>query len=95
MAKVQFGSTKRYGTRYGHTLRQRLGKIEAQQKKKHTCPYCNKPKARWQAVGIFHCDKCNSTFTGRAYSPNIRKDISTQKKDSLIFARKASTEAEE
>jgi len=93
--KTTFGSTKRYGSRYGHTLRNKLGKIEANQKKKHECPYCAKPKVKFVSVGIWHCKKCDSKFTGKAYTPDRRTDISSQKQEIIIKGKEEEKKDEE
>jgi len=66
--KTAYGSVKRLGTRYGRTLKFKLGKIEAEQKKKHKCPYCNYEQVRRKALGIWYCKKCKATFTSKAYT---------------------------
>jgi large subunit ribosomal protein L37Ae len=62
------GSTKRLGSRYGRRIRKKLDDIETAQKTKYKCPYCHKNTARRMAVGIWKCPKCDSTFTGKAYT---------------------------
>ena len=73
MAKKNLGSVKRFGARYGRRVKHKLAEIEAVQKGKHTCPYCRAPKVKRMAAGIWECKKCESKFTGRAYS--IRKSV--------------------
>jgi large subunit ribosomal protein L37Ae len=63
--KTKFGSVKRLGARYGKTVKSKLGKIESL--KKHKCPYCHHVKVHRLAAGIWHCNKCDSKFTGKAY----------------------------
>jgi large subunit ribosomal protein L37Ae len=60
-------TTKRYGTRYGATLKRRLNKIENVQRADQRCPRCNRPSAKWKSVGIFECRKCGAKFTGEAW----------------------------
>jgi large subunit ribosomal protein L37Ae len=62
------GSTKRFGSRYGRRIRNKVDAIETAQKAKYKCPYCHKVAAKRVAVGIWSCPKCSSTFTGKAYS---------------------------
>lgn len=62
------GSTKRYGARYGRTVRHIAGKIENMQRKAHKCPYCRQEKAKRVSAGIWNCKNCGSTFTGKAYT---------------------------
>jgi len=66
--KKSLGSVKRFGARYGRRVKHKLAAIEAVQKGKHTCPYCRAEKVKQVAVGIWHCKRCNSKFTGRAYT---------------------------
>jgi len=70
---------KRFGARYGRSLKHKFGKIEALQKEKHKCPYCNAPKAKRIAAGIWYCKKCGAKFTGKAYS--IKKTIKKEEKE--------------
>lgn len=66
--KTGLGSVKRFGTRYGWTIKHKLAKIEFEQKQRHKCPYCSKPKVSYVSYGIWQCDKCGSKFTARAYT---------------------------
>ncbi len=72
MAKTKLGSIKRFGARYGRTVKLKLAKIEKEQRKKHKCPYCSGLGVKRLAAGIWHCRKCDAKFTGRAYT--ISKD---------------------
>ena len=60
--------TKRFGSRYGRRPKVQLAKIEATQRAKHKCPYCNKTAVKRQSTGIWHCRQCGSKFTGKAYT---------------------------
>ena len=71
--KVGLGPVKRYGVRYGRTIKHKLAKIEREYKKNHKCPYCNYVAVRRLAAGIWGCKKCSSVFTGKAYSPEVSK----------------------
>jgi large subunit ribosomal protein L37Ae len=73
----RYGTIKRFGARYGRTLKLRLAKVESVQRGKHKCPYCNSLKAKRLSTGIWHCRKCNAKFTGKAYS--IEQVIKTKK----------------
>ncbi len=64
---------KRFGARYGLRVKKKLAKIEPGKKGRHKCPYCNYVAAKWVAPGIWHCEKCGSTFTDKAYSITKRK----------------------
>tara|TARA_Y100000294_G_scaffold177732_1_gene204507 strand:- start:4192 stop:4644 length:453 start_codon:yes stop_codon:yes gene_type:complete len=64
----KLGSAKRFGARYGSKPKHKFAKIEKEQRKKHKCPYCNYTKVKRIVVGIWHCRKCDSKFTGKAYT---------------------------
>jgi len=70
---------KRFGTRYGIRQKKRLEKIEPGKKGRHKCPYCNYITAQWVCVGIWHCSKCGSKFTDKAYLISKRKELSEEK----------------
>ena len=61
-------TAKGFGSRYGRKVRNKFSQIEAQQRAKHKCPYCNKPAVKRVAAGIWECRKCESKFAGKAYS---------------------------
>ena len=65
------GSVKRFGTRYGKTVKQRLATIE--EKARQT------EKVNRQATGIWHCEKCDRTFTGKAYT--VHEDITEDEEE--------------
>ncbi|VVB81377.1 50S ribosomal protein L37Ae [uncultured archaeon] len=77
-AQVGLGSVKRFGTRYGRTLKHKLAKIEVEQKKMHKCPYCSKPKVSQVSFGIWHCEKCKAKFTARAYTVGTKLSLAEQ-----------------
>ncbi len=68
MPEEKLTSVKRFGTRYGRTLKLKFGTIEVEQRKKHICPYCHKAAVKRQALGIWECRKCDAKFAGRAYT---------------------------
>lgn len=61
-------SAKRYGVRYGRKIREKIGKIDQIRLASKQCPYCNYEQVKRIAAGIWYCNKCESKFTGRAYS---------------------------
>jgi len=63
-----YGSTKRFGARYGISLKKRFGAIEKVQRSKQKCPYCHAIRVKRISAGIWNCRKCGAKFTGRAYS---------------------------
>lgn len=70
MAKIKNNPTKRFGARYGRTVRNKLLLIERKSKQKQQCPYCKSNSVKRVAVGIWFCKKCNHKFTGKAYTVN-------------------------
>lgn len=60
-------TTKRFGARYGRTVKYKLAKIEKQMKAKYKCPYCASVSVKRKMAGIWSCDKCDKTFTSKAY----------------------------
>ncbi len=66
--KTEYGSVKRLGARYGRTVRYKLGKIEAEQKKRHVSPFTNKKTVRRLASGIWYCTKTGRKFASKAYT---------------------------
>ncbi|OYT31331.1 50S ribosomal protein L37ae [Candidatus Woesearchaeota archaeon ex4484_78] len=68
--KKKLGSHKRFGARYGRTVKEKLAKVESLYKKKNVCPYCHYPKVKRIAPGVWQCLKCGAKFTAGAYSPS-------------------------
>jgi large subunit ribosomal protein L37Ae len=68
MPKKIKSAVKRFGTRYGRTIREKVSKIENVLRGKHKCPYCSAMKAKRITSGIWECKRCNAKFTGAAYS---------------------------
>jgi len=62
------GSAGKFGARYGRKIRQRVSEVEKKQKSLYTCPNCHKLKVKRLSSGIWLCKKCNTKFTGKAYS---------------------------
>jgi large subunit ribosomal protein L37Ae len=86
---------KRFGVRYGRSIRYKFSKIEAEQKKGHKCPYCHEPKVGRLAVGIWQCSKCKSKFTGRAYTIPKKVIIKEEAPQEEIIAGIEEDKAEE
>ena len=64
----KLGAARRFGARYGPRSKHKLAQIEKIQRKKQVCPYCKKPQVKRLSAGIWQCQKCDSKFTGKAYS---------------------------
>ena len=90
--RATYGSVRRLGSRYGRTIRFKLGKIESEQHKKHKCPYCNYTHVRRISAGIWHCKKCGATFTNKAYTvskPAFIRQISEEDNNETISIKKS------
>ena len=75
------GSVKRFGARYGRKPKLKFGKVEAEQRKLHKCPYCHKIAVKRVSLGIWQCRKCGAKFSGKAYS--IKKKITFKEEKEL------------
>ncbi|MBR9676192.1 50S ribosomal protein L37ae [Candidatus Woesearchaeota archaeon] len=67
VADKKKASIKRFGPRYGRTNKHKYAKIEAMQKSKYKCPYCNHLNVKRESLGIWECNTCNSKFASKAY----------------------------
>lgn len=63
-------SAGRFRAGYGTYLRNRLNAVESSQRKKQSCPKCNKLGVKRLAAGIWHCEKCGAQFASHAYVLN-------------------------
>ena len=71
------GTAKKFGTRYGRTVKEKFNKVDALQKDTYICPFCNYQKVKRVAMGIWQCRKCQAKFTSKAYTvtkTSIRAD---------------------
>lgn len=68
MAKKTKLTTKRFGPRYGRTVKQKVAKVESLAKKTYKCPFCNAERVKKKEAGIWTCNKCEKTFTSKAYT---------------------------
>ncbi|MBD3318682.1 50S ribosomal protein L37ae [Candidatus Woesearchaeota archaeon] len=82
--KSKLGSAKRFGVRYGRTVKHNLAKIEAMQRASTKCPFCLYDKVKRVAMGIFVCHKCDAKFTGRAYQVAPIKPVIQEKQEHVI-----------
>ena len=60
-------SVRRFGARYGKTVRANLVRIEDKQRIKQKCPYCEKFGVKRVSKGIWHCKKCGKKFASSVY----------------------------
>ena len=65
--KKKSGSAARYGARYGKKVRVKVVKVERKQRKKQTCPFCNKDKVKRVSNGIWECSRCKKKFASNTY----------------------------
>ena len=95
--KKKFGSVKRYGSRYGKRLKDKVADIERRSKKPSKCPVCRKPSAKRVAAGIWQCKKCSSKFAGAAYYLEEKVSatkMEVQEKATVFRSKKTAEEAE-
>ncbi len=64
---TKYASTKRYGTRYGRSVKERVGKVEQERQVSSLCPICRRTRMKRLAAGIWSCSKCNVKMAGGAY----------------------------
>jgi large subunit ribosomal protein L37Ae len=98
METTKLASTKRFGPRYGRSLKERLAKIEVEYNKPLKCPYCGKNKVKRVAIGIWFCKKCNNKFTGKAYSifkKIVTKEQTKEPEEEVKEAEEETSEEEE
>ena len=83
-------STKRFGSRYGVTIRNKFGKIEESQRAMYDCPACAAKRVKRLAAGIWQCKKCGHKLAGKCYSVIrdvlIKEDVATG--DDIFGTRK-------
>ena len=70
-------TTKRFGTRYGRTVKQKVARIEVQAKAKYKCPYCAAKKVKRKSAGIWECGNCGKIFAGKAYEAGSEAGVKT------------------
>ncbi|MFO8016691.1 MAG: hypothetical protein R6U32_06300 [Candidatus Woesearchaeota archaeon] len=71
----KLSAMKRFGARYGRSLKQKFVGIENLQRKKYKCPYCSSNSVKRESVGIWLCRKCDAKFASRAYTITKRKAL--------------------
>lgn len=63
------GSAKRYGSRYGKRIRNKISAMEKEEKDGHECPECGSNSLKREGSGIWVCEKCGKKISGGAWSP--------------------------
>jgi large subunit ribosomal protein L37Ae len=59
-------SAGRFGVRYGRKVRIQIAEIEAVQRKKQSCIFCDGVADR-TSKGLWKCKKCNKKFAHNAF----------------------------
>lgn len=75
---VKNPSTKRFGARYGKTVKDKFGVIEQQQRQKYNCPSCSREQVKRVSLGIWQCSKCGTKFASKAYTVAKKAKIQTK-----------------
>lgn len=68
---------KRFGAKFGFTLRRAWNTIAQKKAAKYKCPKCERIAVRRVAVGIWECRKCGLKFAGGAYEPFTRVGLTS------------------
>ena len=68
MKKKKLGSAKRFGTRYGASIKVKFAEVERIQRSLQKCPHCNKVALKRESKGIFRCRACGAIVAGKAYA---------------------------
>ena len=74
MSNKSQGSAGRFGVRYGQSAKKRTSAIEAKQKQKQQCIFCN-GRAKRISKGIWLCKKCGKKFAGHAYFLETKTEL--------------------
>lgn len=67
MAKRIIGAAGRFRTGHGKKVRDKVSKVEAKQRKKQKCPFCNRLALKRLAKGIWKCKKCGKKIASSTY----------------------------
>ncbi len=89
------GATKRFGARYGRTVKQRFIEVEQLHRQYYKCRYCTKEAVKRKVAGIWECKACHAQFTGKAYTPSNLKMSQITGKEGLEQDLLAPREKEE
>ncbi|MEK6906046.1 MAG: 50S ribosomal protein L37ae [Nanoarchaeota archaeon] len=60
-------SIKRFGARYGRTVKDKFGRVELKQRVKQKCPLCGKIGVKRLSKGLWKCGKCGKKFASHVY----------------------------
>jgi len=75
--KEGLGPVKRFGVRYGRTVKFKRAAVEMLQKASTKCPYCAKHHVKRISKGVWNCLKCGNKFTGQAYTFTLKSAMSS------------------
>jgi large subunit ribosomal protein L37Ae len=70
--KAQKSPVGGLGVRYGRSVRNRIGRILVESRKKYACTSCGNLAVERSSVGVWQCRHCGNTFTGGAYAPTTK-----------------------
>ena len=84
-----YGSVKRFGVRYGTKLKGKIDKIEAERRQSTKCPHCHYDHVKRLYAGVWHCTKCKSKFTGKAYTVGKPAGIKAEAEETAQAAEQA------
>jgi len=98
----ELSSIKRFGPRYGRTVKHKFALVEKMHRKSYKCPYCSKEKVRRLFAGVWQCEKCRAKFAGKAYTISTKRAVTEemlempaeQKEEKLMQEEEIATEAE-
>lgn len=90
----KLGGMKRFGARYGRSLKQRYVEIEVLHRAKYKCPYCASQGVKRVALGIWQCRKCDAKFASRAHTV-AKKKTAKELAAEVIAAEKIGAETKE
>ena len=81
--EIKLNSIKRFGVRYGRTVKQQFGEIEQLHRRYYKCQFCTKESVKRVTRGIWECTSCKVQFTGKAYTPSKIKMAQITGKEGL------------
>lgn len=84
-SRKKVGSAGRLGPRYGTRVRARVRAVEDREKGYHLCPECKSKSVKRVGSGIWECQRCETKFAAKAYTPSItsiKKEISQTSEES-------------
>lgn len=93
--KEGLGPVKRFGVRYGRTVKFKRAAVEKMQKASTKCPYCAKHHVKRISKGVWNCGKCGNKFTGQAYTFSAKDTMASLPPVEQVIAEAAQPEETE